>query len=426
MDGQIAMRLAKAKLRDLGSLAAFVVRSFAQNRLTEVAASLTFTSLLALVPLMTISFIIIAAVPSFNSLEAEFEKFLFSNFVPHAGESLQEYLATFRQNAGRLGAIGIVFLGVTSIMLLVTIERAMNRIFLVKRQRSIVTRLLAFWALLSLGPVLFLVSISMTSAVIAQANQAGGEDLSAIFRFLGRLVPFLITLVGYAVLYVVMPNRKVTLKDAVVGAGVAAFLFETLKGLFGLYITAFPTYQAIYGAISVLPILLLWIYLSWIVTLVGAGITASLPEWRGNAGHGLTSAPRSGRLALAVEVLRLLKEAHPSGEDVRPQAFIRRLKASPSAFEEIMDGLEEAGYVKETRRNRWVLAREIRDLTLYDLMLALKLQIRQPEVRGGPVPGLEGVIDDAIRSEREVFATPLPEILEQDGGPTPVKLKEVR
>ncbi len=159
-----------------------------------------------------------------------------------------------------------------------------------------------------------------------------------------------------------------------------------------------------------------------IVTLAGAGITSALPEWRGNAGSGITKAPRAGRLALAFEVLRLLREAHPSGEDVRPQAFIRRLKASPSAFEEIMDGLEEAGYVKETRRNRWVLAREIKDLTLYDLMLALNIQIRQPEVRGGPVPGLEDVIDRAIQSERDVFGEKLPDILAQDGGPTPVKV----
>jgi membrane protein len=421
VDGEIAMRLAKARLRDLGSLLTFVLRSFADNRLTEVAASLTFTSLLAIVPLMTISFAIISAFPQFQNMESELEGFIFGNFVPHAGTAVQDYLGTFRQNAGKLSAIGTVFLGVTSIMLLVTIERAMNRIFLVKRARSIIMRLLAFWALLSLGPVLFLVSISMTSAVLAEANQTGGEELGAIFKLFGRLVPFVVTLCGYAVVYLVMPNRKVALRDALVGAAVAAFLFETLKGLFGLYITAFPTYQAIYGAISVLPILLLWIYLSWIVTLAGAGIAAALPEWRGNAGGGLANAPRAGRLALAVEVLRLLREAHPSGEDVRPQAFIHRLKASPSAFEEIMDGLETAGYVKETRRNRWVLAREIRELTLYDLMLALDIQIRQPEVRGGPVPGLEDVIGEAISAERGVFGVPLPEVLAQDGGPTPVK-----
>jgi len=423
VDGENAMRLAKARLRDVGSLATFVLRSFAANRLTEVAASLTFTSLLALVPLMTISFIIIAAIPSFNTLEAEFESFLFSNFVPHAGESLQGYISTFRQNAGRLSAIGIVFLGVTSIMLLVTIERALNRIFLVRRQRSIVTRLLAFWALLSLGPVLFILSISMTSALIAEANQTGGDEIGALLRLVGSIVPFLLTLAGYAVLYVVMPNRQVSLRDAATGAAVAAFLFETLKRLFGLYITAFPTYQAIYGAISVLPILLLWIYLSWIVTLIGAGITAALPEWRGNTGFGVGRAPRAGRLAMAIEVLRVLREAHPSGEDVRPQAFIRRLRASPSVFEEVMDGLEKAKFVKETRRNRWVLARDISSLTLYDLMLALGIQIRQPEVRGGPVPGLEDVIGRAIDTERDVFGVSLPEVLDNDGGPTPVKIR---
>jgi len=424
VDREKAMRLARVRLREFRSLAAFVVRSFADNRLTEVAASLTFTSLLALVPLMTISFVIISAFPQFASMEAELEGFIFGNFVPHAGEAVQDYLATFRQNTGKLGAIGTVVLGVTSIMLMVTIERALNRIFLVRRQRPIAMRLLAYWALLTIGPVLFLVSISITSTVMAVAGQTGGEDLSAVLRFFGRLVPFLLALAGYAILYLVMPNRRVTLLDALVGAGFAAFMFEILKTLFGLYISAFPSYQAIYGAISVLPILLLWIYLSWIVTLAGASITASLPEWRGYTGGGKADAPRAGRLALAVEILRLLKEAHPSGDEVRPQAFIRRLKASPSTFEEVMDRLEKAGFVKETRRNRWVLALEIRDLSLYDLMLSLNIQIRQPEIRGGPVPGLEGVIDEAINAERDIFKIKLPELLAQDGRPTPVQTSD--
>ncbi len=420
MVNENAMRLARGKLRQSASLARFVLQSFIDNRLTEVASSLTFTSLLALVPLMTISFAIIAAFPAFNAMEAQLEDFIFGNFVPHAGDSLREYMTTFRTNVGKLSAIGIVFLGVTSIMLLVTIEGALNRIFLVRRKRPIVMRLLSFWALLSLGPVLFLVSISVTSTVIAMAGQTGGEDLSNAVKFFGRLVPFLLGFAGYFVLYTVMPNRMVMLRDAAVGALVASLMFETLKGLFGLYISAFPSYQTIYGAISVLPILLIWIYASWIVTLAGASIVASMPEWRGRAGGGLGNAPRAGRLALAVEVLRLLREAHPSGEDVRPQALLRRLHASPSALEEVMDDLEQAGYVKETRRNRWVLSRELDNLTIYDLLLALHVQTRQPEVRGGPVPGLSDVIDSAIASEREVFHQPLKEILDS-GGPTPQK-----
>ncbi|WP_416898350.1 MAG: YihY family inner membrane protein [Minwuia sp.] len=413
------MRLARARLRDLASLGRFVGKSFVEHRLTEVAASLTFTSLLALVPLMTISFLIISAVPQFSAMEGELESFIFGNFVPHAGETLREYLGTFRGNAGQLSAIGTIFLGVTSVMLLLTIERALNRIFLVRRQRPIAMRLLAFWALLTLGPVLFLVSISITSTVFAMA-QTGGQEISAALKFVGRVVPFLLGLAGYCVLYTVMPYRRVRLQDALIGAGIAAFLFEALKSLFGLYITMFPTYQAIYGAISVLPILLLWIYLSWIITLGGAGIVAALPEWRGNAGVMVTRAPRAGRLALAIEALRLLKQAHPKGEDVRPTALMHRIKASPSVLEDIMALLEDAGFVKETRRHRWVIARETRDLTLYDLMLALNLQIRQPLIRGGPVPGLEDVIDNAIDSERHIFGVKLDEVLNNTGGATPV------
>jgi len=414
---EIATRLARRRWLEAASLLRFVLRSFAGNRLTEVAASLTFTSLLALVPLMAISFAIIAAFPAFNNMEAQLESFIFDNFVPHAGETLREHMTTFRGNVGQLGAIGIVFLGVTSVMLLVTIEGALNRIFLVRRKRSLVMRLLAFWALLTLGPILFIVSISVSSTIFALANQTGSE-LSGAVAFLGRLVPFLLGFAGYAVLYTVMPNRNVELRDAAIGAAIAALLFESLKAAFGLYIKAFPSYQTIYGAISVLPILLLWIYLSWIVTLAGASIVAALPEWRGNKAMGNLSAPRAGRLALAIEVLRLLREAHPTGEDVRPQALMQRLRASPSLLEEVMDDLELSGYVKETRRNRWVLARELQGLSVYDLLLALQVQTRQPEIRGGPVPGLSDVLDGAIAHEREAFDVPLIAVLE-GGGPTP-------
>ena len=197
-------------------------------------------------------------------------------------------------------------------------------------------------------------------------------------------------------------------------------LFESLKAGFGLYITAFPTYQAIYGAISVLPILLLWIWLVWIVTLAGASITAAMPEWQGRGSVDLDRAPRVGRLAMAVEILRLLRKAHPSGESVRTQAFIRRIRATPNLMESMLARLEKTGYVAETRRGRWVLARELDGLTLYDLMLALKVQTSQPLVAGSVVAGLEDVVSSSIASERQTFDIPLKEILD-GGGATPVK-----
>lgn len=418
----MAIGLGRSAAADAKDFALFVARRFAANRLTEVAASLTFTTLLALVPLMAVAFSVIAAFPAFNGMEAQLEGFIFDNFVPEASSSVRDYLATFRANAGKLSAVGIIGLVITAVMVLMTIERALNRVFHVMRPRSLIIRVLTYFALLIAGPLLFVTSLTMTSAIVANAAAAGGEHVGMAVNQMVRLAPLALSFGGYLALYTLMPNRRVSLAHAAAGAGFAALLFEALKSLFGLYITAFPTYQAIYGAISVLPILLLWIYLSWIVTLAGAGIVAGLPEWLGRYGIDLVNAPRSGRLAMAVEMLRLLRRAHLDGESVRAQAFVRGLRMPPHVLEDMLALLERAGYAAETRRGRWVLCRDLHDRSLYDLVVALGLHTRQPMLRGQPVPGLAPHIAAAIEGEHAALGVPLLDVLmaEAGSGPRPV------
>lgn len=420
MNREKAIRLATFGLKEAGGFSRYVISRFGDNNLTQVAGALTFTTLLAMVPLMAMCFSILAAFPAFGGMEAKLESFIFENFVPHANEVVRDYLGTFRQNVGKLSAVAIIGLAVTAVMLLVTIETTLNRIFRVIRKRAIVTRLLSFWALLTVGPILFLLSLTLTSALFAMANTAGPQEISMVANRLARLVPLLLAFGGYLTLFVILPNRHVLVRDAAVGAAFSAVLFESLKAGFGLYITAFPTYQAIYGAISVLPILLLWIWLVWIVTLAGATITAAMPEWQGRGSVDLERAPRVGRLAMAIEILRLVKKAHPTGESVRTQAFIRKVRAAPNLMETMLERLEKTGYLAETRRGRWILARDLDGLTLYDLMLALKVQTSQPMVAGSAVQGLEGIVDSSIESERHTFDIALKDVLDA-GGPTPMQ-----
>lgn len=418
MEAEKTIRMARATAEEFKGFVVYVARRFVDNGLTEVAASLTFTTLLALVPLMAIGFAVLAAFPAFGGMEARLEAFIFENFVPHASDAVRNYLGAFRDNVGRLSAVGIVGLGVTALMMLMTIEKALNRVFRVRRARPLVRRLLAYWALLTVGPVLFLLSLTLTSALAASAHEM---DLGFVARQFARILPLLVTFAGYLTVFTVMPNRPVLLRHAAVGASVAAVLFEVLKALFGLYVTAFPTYQTIYGTLSVLPILLIWIDLSWIVTLGGAGIVAAMPEWQGRGGVDADNAPRIGPLATAIEILRLLRRAHDIGEAVHVTAFIRRLRVAPHVLEDELGRLQQAGYAIETRHGRWVLGRRLDELTVYDLMLALRLQLRQPHVAGGPVPGLEGPVDTAIAAERKALDVPLLKVLD-GGGATPVKL----
>lgn len=408
---QKAIRIAKDIVAEIPGFARFVLLRFQENRLTEVAASLTFTTLLALVPLMAVGFAMIAAFPDFDQAQTQLENFIFENFVPHAGDAVRDYLNTFRQNARKLTAVGLIGLAITAIMVLFTIERAFNRIFKVRQGRPLAMRLLAYWALLTIGPILFSLSISITSALVAEANQAGGEALSGPLIRLARIVPFLLAFLGYSIGFMAMPNRDIRWRDAMIGGAVAAILFEVLKSLFGLYITRFPTYQAIYGALSVLPILLLWIYLSWVVTLIGANVVAVLPDWSARRGMNLDRAPRSGRLLLALIILRVLDQAHLDGRTITRRQLGRMVHASPDDLDQSVSKLSRDGYIKEAAGSGLILGRRPDDLDLYDVMRAIGVDTRIPGGVERLGPEFADVLDRIVASEKDVFSLPLTTVL---------------
>lgn len=411
---QKTIRIAKDIIREVPGFSRFVLLRFQENRLTEVAASLTFTTLLALVPLMAVGFAMIAAFPNFDDAQLQLENFIFENFVPHAGDAVRDYLNTFRQNARKLTAVGLIGLAITAIMVLFTIERAFNRIFKVRQGRPMAMRLLAYWALLTIGPILFSLSLSLTSALVAEANQAGGAALNGPLLRLARIVPLLLAFLGYSIAFVAMPNREIRWRDAMIGGAVAAVLFELLKSLFGLYITRFPTYQAIYGAMSVLPILLLWIYLCWVVTLVGANVVAVLPDWSARRGLDLARAPRTGRLMVALGVLRVLDGAHENGILVRRRDLGRQVKAAPDDLLQVVQYLEKAGYIRETGRNSVILGRRADGVTIYDLMRVLHLDTRIPGGVETLGPEFADILDRMVTAERDVFSVSLTAVLRSD------------
>ncbi|NBB82778.1 MAG: YihY family inner membrane protein, partial [Alphaproteobacteria bacterium] len=290
----------------------FAARRYLADQCVQTASALTYTTLLALVPLMTITVGIISAFPGFSEVQTRIQSALFEFLVPQVGSAVQEYLLTFTANAGKLTGVGVVGLIATAILLLSTIEMSFNRIWRVQRGRGLVVRLLAFWAVLSLTPLLAAASLSLTTRVIGDPGVAGSEVAWRVF--VGGL-PLLFELVGFTVLYLVLPSRPVRWIDAAVGGAVAAVLFEISKAGFALYLSWFPIYETIYGALSTVPIFLVWLYLAWSVVLFGAVVSASLPDFR--AGRQLGGAPEAllpgPRLTLAVAVIDALAQAGRGG-----------------------------------------------------------------------------------------------------------------
>lgn len=255
----------------------FAKRRLTEERLPQVAGSLTFTTTLALVPLLTIVLAIFTTFPVFSSFRASLEGYFVQTVMPKGiANTIIGNLTQFASKATRLSAVGAVALMFTSSAMMATVERAFNQIWRVKRKRPLPQRVLMYWALLTLGPLLFGLSLTVTSQLFLATS-----GVMATVPLFGALfytaVSLALTTGAYTLLYMAVPHRFVDWRDAVWGGLVAAVAFEIAKRLFGVFIKQFPNYTIIYGALAALPLFLLWMYLSWMITLVGALITAALP-----------------------------------------------------------------------------------------------------------------------------------------------------
>ncbi len=248
-----------------------------EDRILEVAGSLTFTTILSIVPLATIGFAILTTMPVFAQIQINLHDYLLRNLLPAAtSDTVFRYLNQFSERARGLTLIGLVFLGVTAVTTMFTIDDALNTIWRVRRPRPLARRVMLYWAVLTLGPVLLALSLSVTSYL---ANVSAGvvQRPSGLETFAIGLIPIVLMSLFYAGMYVYVPNRPVRWKHALTGGLCAAIAFDIAKRMFAVYITRFPTYTTIYGALAALPIFLLWVYLSWMITLFGAAVAASLP-----------------------------------------------------------------------------------------------------------------------------------------------------
>ncbi len=400
-----------------GRFLRYAAERFLVDRCPQAAAALTYTSLLALVPLMTIAIGVMSAFPAFRDIEASAQALIFDNLVPQVGTAVQEYLERFVANAGRLTSVGLVGLVVTAVLLLATIESAFNGIWRVRESRPWLVRLLSFWAILTLTPVMFAASLSITGQFVRE-TEIGTQVLS--FKPFVGLMPAVFEFVGFTALYWIIPNRPVQARDAAAGGLVAAIFFEISKAGFAAYLTSFPVYETIYGAVSTVPIFLVWLYVAWSIVLIGALVAAALPDWRADRlfrdESGAMAPAQSVMLGFAV--LRELSLAARSGGGLKRKALLRRLPVQVAILEDLLARLRRARFVEKTANDRWLLTRDPSVATLQDLLSALDVGLRGAE---GTVPGhpsheqrVEALLKSAEDGQREVLAIPLADLFAED------------
>lgn len=270
-----------SRLRTFLLFIRYLGSSFYQDNCTRTASALSYTTLLSLVPLLAVVFAILSSFPQFVSLADEAQAFIFSNFVPASGEQVQTHFRQFIETAASMGSVGLFFLLLTAVMLMNTINVALNDIWQVAQQRNFFSSLLIYAVVLIFGPILIAASILLTSYVVSIPLIAeAGESVGAMRNVVLSVAPFFATMVALLLLYVVVPNCRVSWRAGMVAAVVAALLFELAKKGFAWYVLAFPTYTVIYGALAVIPVFLVWIYVSWLVLLLGAEIARCLTTFK--------------------------------------------------------------------------------------------------------------------------------------------------
>ena len=280
---------------------------FRADRLGLTASSLTFTTTIALVPLMTVALAIFSAFPMFGKLQVALQRWLVESLVPdNIARQVLGYLTQFAGQANRLGSLGVVVLFVTALALVLTIDHTLNGIWRVRRRRPLAQRVLLYWSTMTLGPLLLAASVGLTSLALSASKGLLGGVPGGV-GFLLDTLQYLMLAAGAAALYHFVPYTPVRWSHAWIGGFFVSTVLEVAKKLLVLYLGKVPTYSVVYGTFATVPILLVWIYLAWVIVLWGAVITAYLPSLR--AGIVRRDLGPGWRFHMALEILQCLHRA---------------------------------------------------------------------------------------------------------------------
>lgn len=378
---------------------------FLATRCLQVAGSLTYTTLLALVPLITVAFMVFGHLPGMENLGTSLSAFLLENMLPEkAGDIITTYALQFSEKAGQLTLIGIVMLAVTALMLLATIEQVFNHIWGVRQPRPLLLRITVYWFVLTLGPPIFGASIAATGYLISFSMQ-WSPDMHWLRLYAARLLAPLLLSVLFAFLYYAVPNHKVRFTHALAGGLAAAVAFFLMQRAFGLFIARFPTYTLVYGTFAALPIFLVWLYASWIVVLLGALMTATLPVFAERR-RVVASFPGCEAWA-AVTMLTQLAHAQSDGSPISFEALREQAPLSEHHAEEVLGKLAEAGWASRTDEGDWVLVRAPEHIPLAEIVRRFALDIEAWKQTSGASSEDNGIahrLEEGLRVGNETLA----------------------
>jgi len=340
------------------SFSRFTWLRFVDDKCFETAGALSYTTLVSLVPLTVAIFAILSAFPVFAEWRGSLANYAFQNFVPATGMKIQEYMLAFADKASQLTGISILVMLFSAVSMMISIEDRLNRIWRVRKPRGWASRLLLYWAALTLGPILVVGGLALSSYITALPMLHAAADQIATQSRLLNLLPFVITFVTLVLMYTMVPNRRVSWRHAAIGALLGAILFEFARWGFTEFIRNSPNYEEIYGALAAIPIFLLWIYLSWIIVILGASIAASISAFEYTVPH--EALPEGAEFIGLLVVLQHFVDAQRLGESVDPATVRLREPYLPSsAIAAYFDDLQRADMIQRGEAGGWLLSRSL-------------------------------------------------------------------
>lgn len=351
------------RIQQLVYFCRYLLRRFGEDNCPKNAAALTYTTLFAVVPVMTVTYAMLAAIPAFNQVGGQIEAFIFDNFVPSTGAALREYLSEFSQQARQLTGIGVAVLMVTAFMMLLNIEKSFNAIWRIRQPRRGLSSFLLYWAVLSLGPLLLGAGFVVSTYLASLSFLSGDAVLASAWKQLLGWLPLLLSIAAFTLIFVAVPNTRVRFKHGFAGGVLVALLFEGAKACFALYVALFPSFQLIYGAFATFPLFLLWIYVAWMIILFGAELVCNLGSsaaWQRVAYPWLVS---------LLALLRVFLQAQKNGHTVDLAAVNTAGWAMPEdLWLQLTEWLESRQIITRAQQGGYVLSRDLDLLELSTLL----------------------------------------------------------
>lgn len=353
----------------------YLVRHYLDDDCTQKSASLTYTTLLSLVPIITVMLVLFSVVPAMSGVREQLQDAIYRNLLPTSGESIRTYLDSFAQKSSNLGLIGVAGVFVTTIMTLLTIEGAFNKIWRVQQTGNFLTGMLRYWTMITLAPIVLGVAFGASSAI------AGLSFLNQQFMGYGidwaiwaKIISFLVMTAGFVGMYWFIPKTQVPLKNALIAGVVVAVLFETLKTLFGTLMSNFTSYEAIYGAFAIIPVFLMWLYLSWNIILLGVEISYTLTIF--DTHH----APSQQALLSVLHMLSLAYDRQQQGKTVSEQELRAVLHHEElSHWSVYINQLTHHKLITPAQNHHYVLSTDLSTVSLWQLhrLMAYRLPFEE-------------------------------------------------